>query len=387
MVGQNMIRILVVGDFLEGSGLTNYLMNTYSHFSSDEFLIDCLSYGGRSDLKEEILDNGWGFNTITPVTKNPVKHLFDWNRFMKKNANKYDIVHFNYSAAWNYFAVKSAKKNGIKKIIVHSHNNYYSKRPKLKVIKFILDTLNNRGKKIIEECSDLELAVSKDAANWMFENGNEAIIQKNGIEIDKFIFNGSAREKLRKEIDSEDNKIIGFIGTLEERKNPVFALKIFENILKREKNVRLLVFGKGPDKEMLKEMVNQFGISNKVKFMGVQKNLEQWYSAMDLFIFPSKNEGFGFVLLEAQINGLPIICSNSIPQEAILTDSVKRISLNKSMDWINSSINTLYNEKRDRNVDSKDNLETIIKAGFSIESTSNELKNSIRKLFNNEEVY
>ena len=50
-------------------------------------------------------------------------------------------------------------------------------------------------------------------------------------------------------------------------------------------------------------------------------------SASDLLLFPSKFEGLGIVLIEAQSNGIPIVCSSNIPEEAIICDNVKSLSL------------------------------------------------------------
>lgn len=61
-----------------------------------------------------------------------------------------------------------------------------------------------------------------------------------------------------------------------------------------------------------------------------------YLSAMDIFIFPSIFEGLSISLLEAQANGLPILCSQAIPEAAILDSSIERLSLDTdAKSWAN----------------------------------------------------
>ena len=63
----------------------------------------------------------------------------------------------------------------------------------------------------------------------------------------------------------------------------------------------------------------------------------------DLFVFPSLFEGLGIVLIEAQINGLPIIASDNVPKSTKISDSIKYLSLDKNK-WINE-LNKLYKKR------------------------------------------
>lgn len=383
-----MKRILIVGDFKKGSGLTNYIMNTYHFFSPKEFKIDCLSYAGTNELASDIKENGWGFYSVIPVTKNPIKHWGQWRSFLKTNGYKYDIVHFNYSATWNFYAVLNAKKFGIKKVIIHSHNNYYSKNPKNYFLKQTLNILNNIGKRVIARQSDLNLAVSNEAARWMFEDQEKVYIQKNGIRLGRFEFSTKSRHSLRKQLKITDKtKAIGFVGTLEERKNPLFALELMRDSLFKNKETTLLIFGDGPDKRELMRKAVALGIEEHVFFMGIRANLNEWYSAMDAFIFPSKTEGFGFALLEAQANGLLAFCSDSIPHDVMLTNSVYPISLKEKATWLQNLIDVPVTNVNKRKKESVKNCHTIQENGYAIESTSKELRELIEHCVNGDKYF
>lgn len=60
---------------------------------------------------------------------------------------------------------------------------------------------------------------------------------------------------------------------------------------------------------------------------------------MDVFIFPSKFEGLGMVLIEAQVAGLPVVTSDVIPKEAMVTENIEAAPLQKAYDyWANKAI-------------------------------------------------
>ena len=62
------------------------------------------------------------------------------------------------------------------------------------------------------------------------------------------------------------------------------------------------------------------GISDRVIFAGAQKDTPAYYSAMDVFLFPSLYEGLGSVLIEAQANGLSVITTQTVvPQDIDVT--------------------------------------------------------------------
>src|SRR5690625_3850837 len=61
---------------------------------------------------------------------------------------------------------------------------------------------------------------------------------------------------------------------------------------------------------------NQLGLMNHVKFIGIRENIPTILHSMDVFVFPSKYEGLGLVLLEAQASGVPCVVSEAIQPEA-----------------------------------------------------------------------
>lgn len=84
----------------------------------------------------------------------------------------------------------------------------------------------------------------------------------------------------------------------------------------------MLLVGDGPLDNELKSMAVRYGISDRIKFLGKRKDVNELYQAMDLFVLPSHFEGFAIVLIEAQISGLKCIVSKNISLNANITGEV-----------------------------------------------------------------
>ncbi len=366
-----------MGDFLEGSGLTNYLLNTYSYINDENIEIEYMSYSNSSSLDEYFSNQNKLLFKVSAITANPIKHVRDWVSFFKSKKDVYDVVHFNYSASWNFIAVVCCKKMTDAKIIIHSHNNYYSKVPSNTFIKTMLGILNGFGRNIFNKYAAVKLAASKEAGEWMFNSNKDVIIEKNGIDVEKYKFNIDFRIKHRNTLNiSKDTLLLGFIGRLEQRKNPKFCIDILENIIKDNSNTHLIIIGEGSMKSELINYIKEKKLENHCSFLGNLNNVNEWYSALDIFLFPSISEGFGFVLLEAQANGLLSLSSDIIPKDAKVTSSVKSFSIDRYDFWINEIINFSINLNNRKTI-SNENKYKIIENGFSIVSSSLDLKRTI----------
>lgn len=111
------------------------------------------------------------------------------------------------------------------------------------------------------------------------------------------------------ESDPQPGKLT-YVGTIEERKGLVFLLKALVELKKRGKNYPLTIIGKGSEDEYyesLKKIIDENDL--KVEFTGYipKSEINRHLSATDVFVFPSLLEGYGMVLVEAQVYGLPIV--------------------------------------------------------------------------------
>lgn len=160
-----------------------------------------------------------------------------------------------------------------------------------------------------------------------------------------------------------------FVGRLEERKGVQFLLKSIKHFDKScDVNARFILVGKG-NHQQYRQLSNFLGIDHLVSFEGYleEERLKKLYANSDIFVLPSKLEGFGLVLLEAIEFGLPVIGTNrgGIPEvieeynngtivrygeESELSKAVCNIGkklLNGDMDYPNiSHVKEKYNWER-----------------------------------------
>lgn len=71
------------------------------------------------------------------------------------------------------------------------------------------------------------------------------------------------------------------------------------------------MIGEGPDKEMAENMVYNLGLQDKVLFVGQSNEVDKILCFSDLFLLPSEKESFGLAALEAMVNSVPVISTNT----------------------------------------------------------------------------
>ena len=108
------------------------------------------------------------------------------------------------------------------------------------------------------------------------------------------------------------------------------SIDIFREILKKERNSILLFIGDGELRGKIERYIESNGLGKKVLLLGNREDISGLLSASDVFLLPSRFEGLGIVYIEAQASGMPVFASDKVPQEAFITDSMFRNSLDDS---------------------------------------------------------
>jgi glycosyltransferase involved in cell wall biosynthesis len=115
------------------------------------------------------------------------------------------------------------------------------------------------------------------------------------------------------------------------------CLKIRCQGLKKKKNAKLLLLGEGQDRQKLEKLIVDLDLSKNIIMTGNVMDVNKYLSAMDVFVFPSLYEGMPLSVIEVQTNGLPCVMSDNIPEDVILTDLIRILSLNESADiWVDA---------------------------------------------------
>jgi 1,2-diacylglycerol 3-alpha-glucosyltransferase len=114
-----------------------------------------------------------------------------------------------------------------------------------------------------------------------------------------------------------------FVGRVAHEKNIEFLLKMHVELIKNHPDVLLVITGEGPAEESIKQSIEKLGISNKVRMIGYLDRgheLIACYKAADIFVFASKSETQGLVLLEAMAQGTAVVAIAELGTKSILIE-------------------------------------------------------------------
>ena len=337
-------------------GIEAFIYNILTHMQLNYVEVDIVATCIEDSIfTKPLLKLGVHFIQLSGKLRNPKNN----NLFRKLIQNRnYDVIHFHLFQGLSFYYAKIAKQEGIKNRIVHSHGAGL-RNSKTKFIKLILHDI---GCKVWASSATDLWACSKQAADFLFHNlSHKAKIIPNGINIDSFLFSKEARNRIRKKLGIENKIVIGNVGRLSQEKNQSFLLDIFSNFVKKNKNSLLLIVGDGEFKRVLIDKAKKLHIEKNVIFYGMASNIGELLSTMDIFVFPSFVEGLGIACIEAQVSGLPILCSDCVPNEAKITQNIKVMSLNDGANvWANELKFMLKDTHR------QSNAKLVQNAGYNI---------------------
>ena len=374
------INILQITGSESFGGVSSIIYNYFSCMGNSNIKFDFLSPRKSSfESKRSVIEKNNNSIYELGINTRGFKYYCNVYRKMRdflKN-KEYDIVHINSGLVlYNAILAKVAKKYSNSVVIVHSHSAYKRKGIK-KIICNIL-------KYVITSNADYYFACSKEAASSMFSKKvikqKKYIIINNGIIVRDYLFNEEKRNLIRTELGIDNNCILlGNVARLTPVKNHDFMINLLETLLKKNDNYKLIFVGDGELKEKLKTIVSEKNLNDKVIFTGMKSNVPDYYSAMDVFLFPSFSEGLGMSAIEAQANGLECIASNTIPKDVKITDLLSFANLNDYDEWSKIIMNIVpnLNHRTDYN-------EIIDKSEYNVEKQSRYLANLYFSIMNKE---
>jgi len=131
---------------------------------------------------------------------------------------------------------------------------------------------------------------------------------------------------------------IGYVGRLTPEKNVRLLAELEKGLVKAGVNdFRFVIAGRGSEREWLGQQMQT------AEFTGVLKGeaLAQAYAEMDLFVFPSRTDTFGNVVLEAQASGVPAIVSDEGGPKFIVRDGVSGVVAKTARGFLNATLSLM----------------------------------------------
>lgn len=348
------MRILHVLGGLGLGGAESRIMDLYRKIEKDSIQFDFLIHTQEKGcFEDEIKELG---GRVYRVSRFRGYNLFSYcqevQNFFASHKEFYAVHGHMTSTASLYLPI--AKKAGVLHTIAHARSAGTDPGIKGLVTRYLRKRLPYKA--------DTCFACSTEAAFSVF--GKESVeagavrILPNAIVTSDFHYQKEEREQLREKLGLTNRFVIGHVGRFHYAKNHEFLLRVFREIAEERSDATLLLLGEGPLMEEVRQQAKRLNLIDRVLFAGNRSNVAAYYMAMDYLIFPSRFEGLPGTVVEAQATGLHCLMSTNVTEEVMVTECVKRMSLEESVvSWAEEVL-------QDTDYERKDHAEVVKNAGF-----------------------
>ncbi|WP_373212124.1 glycosyltransferase family 1 protein [Ruminococcus sp. 5_1_39BFAA] len=359
------IHVLHVIRAMDRGGAETMIMNLYRRIDRSRIQFDFLVHVERKcDYDDEILRLGGRIFRVVPYR---IYNYFSYKKQCGKILEEHPevkIVHGHIGSCASVYLRVANKRQ--RYTIAHSHA--MNKMDNVADIIFKIMTFDNRW------LADFYLGCSNEAGIDQYGKKVAASekfqVLNNGIDAGQYCYNAEMQKHMKKSLGFEEKIVFGHVGRFIPLKNHKFLVEIFREIEKIEPRAEFILVGRGELEDKIKDRVHDMGIADKVHFLGVREDIAELMIMMDGFIFPSIHEGLGIVAVEAQAAGLPCVISEGIPDEAVVTENVKRLELSLGAETWAKTILQMYKDTQ-----RSSQLDAIKKADYDISVTVRQLEN------------
>jgi glycosyltransferase involved in cell wall biosynthesis len=329
-------------------GITQYALQNWKLIDRARFQFDFATRSKTLDFADELSEQGCKIHYLSCSSEeNEVQFIKEFHQILDEG---YDAIHLHTSYWKGFLAEKLAIERKCPIIIIHSHST---------MVDVGNEQLRNEYvRKHNEYRNTLPLvyathfcACSKLASDWLFGEQiprQRVQILKNAIDLQAYSFSKETRMAYREKLGLNGCFVVGNIGRFAYQKNHEMLIEIFREVYQRVPQARLMLIGGGELESNIRHQVKVHGLEHVVMFLGKRTDVSQLLQAMDIFLLPSRFEGLGLVLIEAQAAGLRCIASTGIPKEAKITPNLSFVP-NSVSDWVEYTVQAANGYRRENN--------------------------------------
>jgi glycosyltransferase involved in cell wall biosynthesis len=319
---------------IERGGAEKQLLTLASEQTQSGLNVVVLYLKGKPDLRNEFEAAGVEVNNLL-LGKSFLKQIFLLSKYLRKNPSP---VHAHLPKSELLAAIVVRNKCFI--FSRHNSEPFWPGGPRI---------ISNLLSKYVCTRASQGIAISNAVKSYLIKRGEIPT----GYTIDvvyygfqKDISTNAAGLGLITNIMSgqSSNYKIGTIGRLVPQKDYPTLLNAFSNVLKSVPNTDLYVVGEGYLQKDLIELSKSLGVDGKVHWLGKTEYIHEFLSIVDLFILPSKYEGFGLVLLETMVAKKPIIAANNSAIPEVLGKTYEGLFSTGDANALSQQIKTAISE-------------------------------------------
>ena len=261
------------------------------------------------------------------VPKDPEDRRMRWGALNRVLASiprgHVDLVHIHTPFIAHYAAARFARNTGIPCVATYhtffeEYLHHYVPVLPRRIGRFLARSFTR------SQCDDVQalIAPSDPMRDVLLEYGVSTPIHvlPTGLPADRF--NPGIGERFRTQAQIPAGRpLVTYVGRVAHEKNIEFLVNVFVEVRRTVTDAMLVIAGEGPARESLRQMVVRLGLERDVHFAGyLDRNtaLLDCYAAANVFVFASRTETQGLVLLEAMAQGAPIVSTAELGTRSIL---------------------------------------------------------------------
>lgn len=364
------IRILECVNCMDRAGLETMLMNYYRAIDRSVIQFDFLTHRpNNGEYDDEIKSLGGRiYHAPRLYPQNYIKYAHWMSDFFA--THYYPVVH-SHIDAMSTFPLAAAKRAGVPIRIAHSHNEAIDKD-----FKYIPKQIS---RKLLPRFATHFWACSEQAGLFLFGRKYKGKIKvvHNAIDLSRYAFNSVTRQTVRRQLGLVPGEIaIGHVGRLAPVKNQEFLIRLADVLSKSGVRFQMFFVGEGEMKDTLIRDIATHGLESKIHLLGLRDDVANLMQAFDVLAFPSLHEGIPVTLIEAQAAGLPILASDRVSSDAIISPNAWRLSLSDPLQqWMKMIVNAVEAGR------SSDSIRLLTDAGYDIHESARKLQEAYLSLW------
>ena len=320
---------------IERGGAEKQLLTLASEQVQSGIKVEVIFLKGKPELEKEFEEFGVKVNKLL-AGKNFLHQISLLSKYLRKNTSP---VHAHLPKSELLAAIVVPNKYFI--FTRHNSEPFWPGGPRI---------ISNLLSKFVCKRASQGIAISNAVKSYLIKRGE--IPNEYTIDI---VYYGFEKDSATNSIglnfitnlinNKSSNFRIGTIGRLVPQKDYPTLLSAFSNVSEKLPDAELYVIGEGYLQKELMELCKSLGISSKVYWLGKTEYINEFLSKIDLFILPSKYEGFGLVLLETMVAKKPIIAANNSAIPEVLGKTYEGLFSTGDAKALAQYINTAINDK------------------------------------------
>ncbi|WP_261302243.1 glycosyltransferase [Paenibacillus andongensis] len=311
------VRILHhISDMNRGEA-QSFIMNVYRHLDRSKIQFDFVVHTHNpSDYDEEIRAFGGRIFILQRPRAGWMGYIYELKSTIQQHGPFHALHNHTYEAS--VLTLLTSKLYGIDIRIAHYHStsDFTYSSSTTKISRWLK---RNMIRRIATSWVSSSITISQALFGYQWVKDKRGRMVRNGIDVGRFASRLQKPMTLREQLHIPPNEpIIGHIGRFSAAKNHTFLIEIFEELLYRVPNARLILVGDGALRPQILALIEQKGIQNRVHLLGLRDDISELLQEFDVMVLPSFKDGLPMVLIEAQAAGVPCVVSDVFPEEADL---------------------------------------------------------------------